>query len=421
MVAQEEQTVFAELRDNLISNGAQIDGISVLEHDTGERGLVATRRLMPDQIVLHFPYRQLISGRVARATPVIAQIMQAVKDDSLSQRLPDVNSDIAAITLYLLLEIAKGDNSMLKPWLRTLPAEFSTPLTEDEDEVYEMLSGSPVLYLVMRLREELREMYDEWILPYAVQAHPSSFPGEVCTFEQFMYVHSVCDSRSFEVDGVTMLAPYADMANHRVLGSSGVNLRVRGWKMADQPDELGMEIYVSSTEPVPAGTELCISYGPLANGQLLMHYGFAVPENPADCLPISLQFPEDDSMHVQTKKLILQNLDSTGLISLNHELSLADPLPASLLASTRLLVMDEQEIEPVTIQNANFALKISARNEVAVKTQLGKLFENMLNDYPIPLDADELNEGSLEYYCLIYMGITTSIIRKARDALNALP
>lgn len=420
MVTQKEEPVFDDLRRHLDANDVLVDGIVAMDSAVGDRGLFASRQLAPEQTVLRIPNSMLITGESARSSPVVTQIAESVRKSNLKERLPDVETDVAAITLYLLLEQAKGEGSDLHTWFRTLPDRFVTPLTADEDDVHEMLTGSPVLYMVMRLREELREMYDLWVVPFGIEAHPDSFPADVCTFERFMYVHSVCDSRSFLIDGVSVLAPFADMANHRTYGSSDVNLRVRGFRMADRPDELGMEMYVSSLEPVKAGEELCISYGTLSSGQLLTHYGFVLPDNPADCLPISLDFPEGDSVRVHTKKQILMNVDSKGLLSLHHELTDKEPLPAGLLASTRLLLMDEAEIEPVTM-HSNFGEQISRKIEDKVKSQLGSLFQSMLDEYAEPVDVDGLKKDSLEMQCALYMGITTGIIRKALAAVQALP
>lgn len=420
MVAQKEEPVFDELRRHLVANDALVDGIVAMDSPVGERGLFASRELSPEQTVLRLPPSMLITGELARSPPVMSQIAASVLKSNLKERLPDVDTDVAAITLYLLFELARGEASNLHAWFRTLPGRFVTPLTADEDAVHEMLAGSPVLYMAMRLREELREMYDLWVVPFAVRAHPDSFPAAFCTFDRFMYVHSVCDSRSFEIDGVALLAPFADMANHRTYGSAGVNLRARGFRMADRPDELGMELYVSSLEPVKPGAEMCISYGALSSGQLLTHYGFVLQGNPADCLPISLDFPEGDSVRVHTKKQILMNVDPKGVLSLHHELTDREPLPGGLLASTRLLLMDEAEIEPVTM-HTNFGEVISRKIEDKVKSQLGSLFQNMLDEYAEPADVDELEKDSLELQCALYMSITTGIIRKALAAVQALP
>eukprot|EP00171_Calliarthron_tuberculosum_P014126 IDg14126t1 len=331
MVTQKEAAPYAELRNALIRRGALIDGVAVVEHDDNNRIMVATRELQPDHVVLRIPNSQLVTARRARACAPVAAVLSAVTAANLTDRLPDATGDDAAINLYLLHELARGEESELAPWFASMPSVFETPLTVDEDDLYQFLSGSPALYLALRLREELREMYDEWLLPYAVNAHSDAFPPDKCTFDRFMYVHSLCDSRAFRVDDVTLLAPFADMANHRTLNTPAVNLRARGWRVIDTPDQLGLELYVASSVPVPVGSEMCISYGAFPNGQLLLHYGFAVPDCPADTLPITLGMPDDICPELPTKKLIFLQLDRSGLISLNFELAVEDPLPKGLL------------------------------------------------------------------------------------------
>lgn len=46
-------------------------------------------------------------------------------------------------------------------------------------------------------------------------------------------MHTVYDSRAFQVDDSIMLVPFAELANHDGLGSSGVNIRCRGRKFSD--------------------------------------------------------------------------------------------------------------------------------------------------------------------------------------------
>jgi len=432
MVAQKESPIYSILRSSLAQNGALIDGVAVYEEDD-DRCLVATRDLAPGHVILRLKFSQLISDKRARECPVVGTIMDTVKTASLSDRLPDVDGPDAAITLYILREMARGDQSPLAPWLSTLPAAFHTPLTAEEDDVHEFLSGTPVMYLSLRLRDELREMYDQWFVPFAMNTYPDEYPAHLCTFDRFMRVHSIYDSRAFHVEDQVILAPFADFANHRALGSPEVNVRVRGWRI-EGPDsapssqigsipgnDSGIEMFISAPETVRSSTELSISYGSFSNAQLLTHYGFSLHNNAFDSLSVTLTIPEEDSIHVQTKKLILLNLDSCGLLSLNHDLTPEKPLPSSLVASMRLLVMDEEELAPITIRNAKFESRISHENEMSMKSQLVQLFLSMLEEYPpVKNGRDKERKSTFEHFCSVYVQATSSIIKRAIDALNAL-
>lgn len=48
-------------------------------------------------------------------------------------------------------------------------------------------------------------------------------------------------------------------------------------------------------------SEVCLSYGPLQNWELLLYYGFCVEENPHDRLVVQVDLPDDAE-----KELVLQ-------------------------------------------------------------------------------------------------------------------
>lgn len=407
-----EDTEIANLRDALQRRNALIDGAAVEIRESGERALVATRRFYENEVVLRIPASEMVTARRARECPAVAAVLKEAADAGMGERIPDTMGDDAAIRLYLLYELSRGNESPLKMWFDTLPDIVETPLTMFH--MFGGLKGSPLLHLSKRLHEELVELYKEWVQPYAIHAHGDAFSAAVCTFKTFKHIHAICDSRAFHIEDVTLLAPYADMVNHAMHGSDGVNLRVRA--SPGSTDVMNLELVTCST--VRPGDELCISYGPLPNSQLLLHYGFTMRDNVYDSLPLTFSLPDGDSAHVQAKKLILFNLDSAELLSLSHELTIADPLPIGLVASARLLVMDEVDIEPITIHNADFSKNVSDANEAAVEMQLTNLFHKMLDGYVThnimhnmyPVDR---NSNRYQRYCAIYIESMTTIIKRA--------
>ena len=64
-----------------------------------------------------------------------------------------------------------------------------------------------------------RLMFDEWLIPYVIDAHPDVFPSEFCTLDGFTYAHSVYDSRAFPVYDSIMLLAFAELANRDALNS----------------------------------------------------------------------------------------------------------------------------------------------------------------------------------------------------------
>ena len=75
----------------------------------------------------------------------------------------------------------------------------------------------------------------------------------------------------------------------------------------------------------------------------------------------------NNSVHVQTKKSILLNLDKNNVLSLNHVLCAEKPMPLGLLGAMRLMITGEEELAPLTIRNANFGERESNSRESAAR------------------------------------------------------
>lgn len=410
----------------LLHGGAHIANVQVREPSPGHRGLFATSDLPTGTPFVRIPASKLISSTSARRAPHVAAVLSAVEADRVHERLPDALGDSAAILLFLMAEFVKEDASEWKLWFNSLPTQFYTPFAMDMDDVDDLLSGTTLLSLVETLRQELKEMYDDWFVPYAVIKNPDVYAEDRCSFKKFLYAHSIIESRAFKIDDVTMLVPFADMANHQPNESPLRTAKARGWTLIDSSgpantrSELGLELHVGD-QPVRRGQELCISYGALPNWQLLLHYGFALPSNPEDSVVVSLQVPDDDPQPLYMLKMLFLNIDVMPDIDVDHALREQDPLPASLLASTRLLLLDEGEASSISISTANFGNPVSARNEQAVATQLRSLVESMLSGFDVFEDgADHGDRDSFASSCGIYVNGQRRILTKAIDALEVL-
>lgn len=416
------------LRASLLQRGAHIANVEVKESIPGQRGMYATSDIQPGSPIIRIPPSMLITSVSARRAPHVQTVLSAVEADQVHERLPDALSDAAGILLFLLAELAKGDASLWKGWFDSLPTRFTTPFCMDLEDVTDLLSGTTVLPLVHTLRGELDEMYKEWFLPYAVNRLPETYPADFCTFEIFMRAHAIIESRAFKIESVTMLAPFADMANHQPVESECRNAKARGWLAVDSPESvvdrnvsyLGLELHVGD-RLVRQGEEICISYGALPNWQLLLHYGFAIPSNPADSVLISLSIPEEDQPQLFTLKMLFLNLRPMDL-DVDHKLTIKDPLPNGLVASTRLLLLDSSETTSLSASTAYFGKPISTRNEGAVVTELRRLVKSMMNGFERIVEEDgQRGEGdSFLSSCNVYVSGQRAILTAALDAVEAL-
>lgn len=92
-------------------------------------------------------------------------------------------------------------------------------------------------------------------------------------------------------------------------------------------------------DAIQCGNEVHNNYGQKPNEELLVGYGFALLQNPAERFHVRLAVSsaEDNNGTVKARQKALHLLG----LSFDHELSVLKPLPEALLASARICLMDE--------------------------------------------------------------------------------
>lgn len=403
-----------------------MSGVEIRDLPDGSRGLFATRALATDEKIILLPQRLLVTGDVARASPAVASVLRDAKADGVTESfevLAACKPDETAIVLFLMAErirmestgSAAGEDNETGGeidwgmWMRSLPTDFVTPCTVDEEMVEERLDGSYLFEFVFKVRSELLSLYQDWVVPYAFEKNSQYFPKKSMSLELFLWAHACVESRSFGLpgsarvvsktgctdekskdesetrddlsvdsmpgDSMTVITPFADMTNHSC-HHDGVNIVADSWwpEVAEEGGTAppGFQMYVA--RPVSAGEELFISYEDHDNAMLLLHYGFAVSGNPHDKIPLTLDEPE-----TSLKLVMLLGLACERKLGLQHDLTMADPLPLNLLATMRLLQLEGEDAEACTFRT-NFYEPISVKNE---ETALN-LLEGMIRQFQIP-------------------------------------
>lgn len=392
-----------ELHDWLQASGALLQNVRVAVDpaNPSHRFLQATADIAPDTPFLRLPPTLVITEHTARAAPHVADVLRRTRADDLPARLPDTASDSAAILLFLMGELCRGDKSEWHAWLASLPtrAQLVTPLSvADEDRLSEVLYGTPALPFVQRLRAELREMYDEWFVPYAVRVLPEVYYEATCTYATFAYAHSLLESRAFKIDAHTVLAPFADMANHVRADSMRRNARQRGWALQDSPDDIGLELCTREGAAVKCGDELCITYGSLANWELLVHFGFALcngneqdegEDDDGVAVELDGGLEEGEDLQTEMKKMIVLQT-ACGGDDLDFVLRVGDPLPVELVRCARVLLLGADEMENAV--RRDYSRMVSTGNERKVVTWLRAIVEGLGSDCE-GWDSDDDEDG----------------------------
>ncbi|KAJ3338476.1 SET domain-containing protein 4 [Gonapodya sp. JEL0774] len=395
--------------------------------------------------------------------------------ESLKARIHGSFHRRAALPTPLPPSLSSLEDSFWRPYFGILPSSFPTsPIYWSDEQLEQRLAGSPLLWQARAVVENLR---DNW--KAARQLIEDVLGEEIAKvgygWDEFLWAYMVVQTRGYKVtqnNGSTLstsnvggtyttpidfsgqdmflcLMPFADFANHSPTSATatvGEICRIETLEPSISDDfslprakrrrtsllgagvnESGRPGIVKAVakEDKMKGEEVVIHYNDLANWQLLLYYGFSIPNNPFDRVNVELdvdfffssptnpgdldELDDNESPQEQDpKKLLLFHiaLDSQSWCQVDHSLGpLAgagletelthhvSPVPDSLVATLRLLVATPEELEDVTVETLErFATgAISSRNELATVDAIEALVGAVQGGYT------ETRGTSLEY------------------------
>jgi hypothetical protein len=341
--------------------------------------------------------------------------------DIFDQTDQHIDRETLSLTLFLLHERSKGIQSHWYPYIQLLPQTYTTPLFHKEN----YLENTSVFYLTQTMRQSMSEVCN-------------LINSNTFTLEDFLWAYTAIDSRAFKLTELgTTLIPLADLANH-VSFAQEANLYSMG--IDKQTDRF---ILKATDKKILDGEELCLKYNnELANWQLLLYYGFAIENNPFDSILIELKTDPDDSYEMEMKKILLINLSIKNIfysiisniyifvfctdedLCLEHELKITENesiISENLLATLRLIVMTNEELEQYNISNLNQLLSsiVNVDNERQVLNKILVILNELKEvSYTTTLEenlnrfqSNQLNDD--ERYSLIYLIGQKQIIESA--------
>ncbi|KAB8239371.1 SET domain protein [Aspergillus alliaceus] len=191
---------------------------------------------------------------------------------------------------FLIGQYLRGKESFWYPYIRALPqpGALTTPLYYEGDDLawLEGTSLSPA-------REQKAKLLKEKYHNAHTDLRKSGFEGaEKYTWDLYLWASTVFVSRAFSAkvlsdvipdtqlpeEDVSVLLPFIDILNHRPLAKVE-------WRAGKD------NVVFLVLEDVAAGQEVSNNYGPRNNEQLMMNYGFCLPDNPCDYRIVSLRAP----------------------------------------------------------------------------------------------------------------------------------
>lgn len=357
---------------------AEVSGsVRVLARTAGAgRGVGVTANVSVGELLLSMPLEKCVSTASARADPGIGAAIAGLEATTES-----------ILSLHLLHEaFGRGAKSSYFPWIRLLPRSVDSTIGWSEEELAE-LEGSNLFTFTKVMKESWSSEYATLDLPSLGEKFPDVFGGdhaENYSFDKFIWAMFVVWSRAIDLETgskeaptTRVLVPFLDMANHAPQG-----------KLRPEWDATSNSIKVYAASAFRERTELRFAYGEKPSQYFLLQYGFIPENNPHECVEVTVHINENDPSRDKKEEILRKHgLDPR---TRNFEWK-PKGLDYDLLAATRIIVMDDEEIQDdTTVTLAVSGASASAVNDARTKAVLLKSISSFLEAYPTTLGEDNL-------------------------------
>ena len=175
-----------------------------------------------------------------------------------------INEELA----LCLMEKRKEPGSKWKNWIRMLPQDYSEfPLFWSDADI-DWLDGSPLKSKIIETNTKLKADYD--LIANAMPDFKAQY-----SLQDYLESYACVTSRTFNHDlvkkGTAAFIPVADMINH--------SPDVANCEYSYGTDNEGrVGFFVRAGRYIRQGQQVFYSYGNRDNSELLMNYGFTLPD-----------------------------------------------------------------------------------------------------------------------------------------------
>jgi len=332
------------------------------------RGLRAIRPIGPGDPIVAVPWSVVLSVDTALQSKYHATYAACGLDEE-------------EMLMVFLIHEMNDAASEWAPYFGILPQRFESPLLWSASELLE-LEGSSVLEDIAQCRGALWESYGR-LFPRLTDNHPTVFPEELFSYDQWVRARCIFDSRCFKINvegkAHNCLVPLADMVNHARDGNVSFRRYDKGTGC----------VVLESLRTIPAGEEIRMNYGLLQNWEALMQYGMVDVNAREDSVHFDIDPSgfQDDPEVAEYARGLLQD----GGLPLEHFLPFSGKPAPQLLAALRCCVMTAEDVSRARTEAwAPVACRpLVAANEEAACRALRDVVGAMLQAYPTTLEDDE--------------------------------
>eukprot|EP00904_Undaria_pinnatifida_P009704 jgi/Undpi1/5864/HiC_scaffold_2.g01138.m1 len=334
---------------------------------SGGRGLITTKAVENGQQVLAIPQSLGVTAA-------------GVKNSGIAKYLTGYEGwtgDTGVIALQLLWERARGEKSVMAPWIAAMPAkgELELPLFWDKEDL--ALADASSTRGISGFSADVDEDY-AWLNQNAFAKNPTVFHADKFGPDDFRWAVGVALSRSFFVNGELRLTPLIDFANH---SSSRVVQEPTGGSTGLFGSAA---VVLRAARSYEAGEEFLVSYGPKGAAGYLEENGFVPPVSGSE-VTCELEFtvPAEDKFF-DDKEDVLQ-LNGLGTSS-TFDLTAVGLPDGELVQFLRLLCLsgDDSFLLESIFRNEvwEFMMEpVSRNNEQAMNEMLSTRCQNELEGF----------------------------------------
>ena len=354
--------IYINFMKKLFKEGLYINKVEIHFKSECNRCCIANENINESDTLIRVPLNSLITIDNARSGPLGIYFTP-----QLEKKLYSPHHSL--LSSFMLSELDKGDSSKYRYYFDFLPSSYDTfPIFYGQKEL-NLLQGTQFLELINKKKKEMKADYD-------------LLSREIPNFSKYDYnlfckLREVISSRVF---GVTIngkkndiIAPYADMLNHR-------RPRQTHWNFDDNSNAF----VIKAISKVEKGMEVFDSYGIKCNSRFLLNYGFTVENNEDNEFKIILCLNEN-SPHFKEKVEFLGSKNIKKKLVLVSDSSNLKVL--QFFAFLRFILYKKSNFKDV-----NMAKPVSISNEVELFEKVRDIMITYLNKYPTTLNED------LEYF-----------------------
>lgn len=382
---------FPELMSWAQDSGASCAGFEIGSFGDEGLGLRATKDIKAEELFLWIPRKMLMTVESAKNSvlgPLYSQ-------DRILQAMGNVT-----LALHLLCERSEPASPWL-PYIKTLPAEYDTPLYYEEEEVRHLLGTQAVQDVLSQYKNTARQYAYFYKV---VQTHPtaSKLPlKDAFTFDDYRWAVSSVMTRQNQIpteDGsrVTLaLIPLWDMCNHtNGLITTGYNLE------DDRCECVALQDYKQNDQ-------IYIFYGTRSNAEFVIHNGFFFEDNAHDRVKIKLGVSKSERLYAMKAEVLARaGIPASSIFALHCS---EPPISAQLLAFLRVFCMTEEELKDYLVGEhainkiftlGNTEFPVSWENEIKLWTFLETRTALLLKTYKTTSEEDrcELEKPDLSLH-----------------------